>query len=169
MRCNLANAPLRRTSRNGHHADATRRGVTLLEAILVILILSGAAVASSFVLDGNWVSDRVVKDLTIEVAQTVDAARNTAITNRCNVHVRRIRVNGFESLEISQDAGPHRGSQQHTIPLGDDLTIRARPSEIEFTANGTARRAATWIVTQGRVSGQIVVTPSTGRVTMQLP
>jgi hypothetical protein len=141
----------------------------MIEAILVILVLSGAAIASSFVLDGNWLSNRAVKDLTIEVSQTLDAARNTAITNRCNVRVRRSRANGIEQLEITEDAGPHRGQQRRVVKLGSEVTLRTRPSEIEFTPNGTARRAATWIIAQGRVSGQIVVHPTTGRLTLQLP
>ena len=154
-----------RLSPNG----VSRRGVTLMEAILVILILSGAAVASSFVLDGDWVANREVRDLTTEIAQTIDAARNSAIANRSSVRVRRTRINGTEQLEIVETAGPFRGEQRRTVVLGDNIRLRVRPSEIDFSADGTATRAASWTVTRGRVSGQIVVTPNTGRVTVRLP
>ena len=172
MRRAASNAPRDRPAEVSSRSSLgreVRRGVTLMEAILVILILSGAAVASSFVLDGNWVANREVKDLTIEVAQTIDTARNAAIANRSNVRIRRTRINGSEQLEIVEAAGPFRGEQRRTVSLGENIRLRVRPSEIDFRADGTAARAAAWTVTQGRVSGQIVVTPTTGRVAVRLP
>ena len=53
--------------------SASRGGVTMIEAILVILVLSGAAIASLFLLDGNWVSNHTVKDVTINISQTLEA------------------------------------------------------------------------------------------------
>tara|TARA_R110002049_G_scaffold4601_5_gene32772 strand:- start:1073822 stop:1074325 length:504 start_codon:yes stop_codon:yes gene_type:complete len=152
-----------------YRGGTVRCGVTMIEAILVVLILSGAAIASSFVLDSNWVANRTVRYLTIDVSQTLDLARNTAIANRCTVRVRRTRVNNVEQLEITEAAGPFRGEQRGIVVLGDEIRLRVRPSEIVFAADGTVSRAATWTVTQGRVAGQIVVTPTTGQVTVRLP
>ena len=146
-----------------------RSGVTLLEALLVILVLSGAAIASSFVMDGNWITNRTVNDLTIDVAQTLDEARNTAIANKSNVRVQRLRQNGIEQLRIVAEAGPYRGESRRIVVLGSEVRLRVRPSEIVFAADGTAARAADWTVSQNRTSGQIIVSPTTGQVSTRLP
>ena len=146
-----------------------RPGVTLIETIMVIVLLSAAAVTSSMLLDGQWVARRSVTSVTNEVAATLRAARNTAITNQTIVQVRRQRSRGIEQLLISEDAGPFGAGGTRTIELGSDIRLRGRPRTIEFRPTGSANRPLSWTVSRSRSRGTINVLPADGQVTQALP
>jgi Tfp pilus assembly protein FimT len=146
-----------------------RRGVTLIEAIMVITLLAAAAATSSILFDGQWVASRSVTAVTNDVANALIAARNTAITNQAMVRVRRQRRNGIEQLLVTQDPGPFRSGNSWTVELGGETRLRGRPNEIRFTPTGTANRNLTWTITQSRTRGQVNVAPASGQVTRRLP
>lgn len=146
-----------------------RRGVTLIEAIMVITLLAAAAATSSILFDGQWKASRSVTVVTNDVANTLLTARNTAITSQTTVRVRRQRVRGMEQLLVTQDPGPFRSGNSWTIELGGDTRLRGGPREIRFTPTGTANRNLSWTITQSRTTGQVNVAPASGQVTRRLP
>jgi Tfp pilus assembly protein FimT len=146
-----------------------RPGVTLIEAVLVVVLLGAAAVGASFVIDSGWIASRTIHDLTHDTASTLRAARNTAITNHSDVHVRQTRQNGIDQLEIIELAGPFRAERRRRIPLSNEVRLTGRPAEIRFSADGSADRAASWYLEQGRVRSQIDVAPVTGQVVVRQP
>ena len=146
-----------------------RRGVTLIEAIMVITLLAAAAATSSILFDGQWIATRGVTSVANDVANTLIIARNTAITNRAIVRVRRQRQGGVERLVVTQDPGPFRSGNSWTIELGGETRLRGGPREIQFTPTGTANRDLTWTITQSRTTAQVSVAPASGQVTRLLP
>ena len=148
----------------------TRRiGVTMIETIMVIALLAAAAVASSILLDGEWVARRAVTAVTNDVANSFITARNSAITNQATVRVRRLRQRGVEQLMITEDAGPFRNNKSWIVDLGDDVRLGGSPTEIQFTPTGTANRSLTWSIRQSRSSGEASVAPASGQVNRRLP
>jgi prepilin-type N-terminal cleavage/methylation domain-containing protein len=146
-----------------------RRGVTLIETIMVITLLAAAAATGSILFDGQWVASRGVTAVTNDVANTLITARNTAITNQATVRVRRQRRSGIERLLVTQDPGPMRDGNSWTVELGREPRLRGGPREIRFTPTGTANRNLAWTITQSRTSGRVNVAPASGQVTRRLP
>lgn len=146
-----------------------RQGVSLIETVMVIVLLSAAAIASSVVLDGQWVAKRGVASVTGEIAQTLSAARNSAITNQAVVRVRHVRRGGIEQLLITEDAGPFGTGRTRTIELGDDTRVRGAPREVRFNPTGNASRGARWTISQSRSMGEVNVSPSDGQITRNYP
>ena len=150
-----------------HHRS--RQGVTLIEAIMVITLLAAAAGASLIRMDNQWVARREVTLLTHEIADSLQTARNTAITNQATLRVRRVRQSGLQQLLITEEAGPFRGGNSWTVDLGRDARLRGAPTEIQFYPTGAANRTLDWTITQSRTDGQVTVTPATGQVARRLP
>lgn len=145
------------------------RGVTLIETIMVIVLLSAAAIASSMMLDRQWVARRSVAAITGEVAQTLGAARNTAITNQATIRVRRLRRRGIEQLVVTELAGPLGPGRTRTVDLGDDVRLRGAPTEVLFTPTGGSNRGLNWTITRSQSTGQVNVSPADGHVTTVFP
>jgi prepilin-type N-terminal cleavage/methylation domain-containing protein len=154
---------------NGSLQHRCRRGVTLIETIMVIVLLAAAAVTSSILLDGQWIARREVTAATNDVAAALIAARNTAITNRAAVRVRRLRNRGLEQLRITEDAGPFGTSKSWIIDLGGDLRLSGSPTEIQFLPTGTASNRLNWSIRQSRSLGRVQVAAASGQVNRQLP
>ena len=158
-----------RSVNHGIRPKSIRDGVTLIETVMVIIILAAAAVGSSFLLDGQWTARRGVTSVTHDVANTLRLARNTAITNQSTVRVERQRRAGAEQLVIHEDAGPFRPAKSWTVELGNDARLLGSPRRIVFSPTGTADRNLTWQITRSRTSGQVTVSPTSGRVSRTLP
>ena len=146
-----------------------RNGVTLIEAVMVVVLLSGSAVASSFVLKPRWSSERNVAGVTHHVADTLTMARNTSITNQADVRVERIRKDGQAMLQITEEAGPVRDEKVSFFELGTGVTVSGSPAEIRFSPMGTANRDLRWTIAQGGAVGEIRVSPTTGSVQSRVP
>lgn len=146
-----------------------RNGVTLIEAVMVVVLLSASAVASSFVLRPRWSTQRSVTGVIHHVAEALTMARNTSITNQAGIRVERIRKDGQAMLQITEVAGPIRDERVTWFELGPEVTVEGSPSEILFSPLGTANRDLRWRIIQGGVSGDVRVSPTTGKVQFQVP
>ncbi|WP_345327150.1 pilus assembly FimT family protein [Novipirellula rosea] len=149
--------------------QSKRNGVTLIEAVMVVVLLSASAVASSFVLRPRWSSELSVTGVTLHVADTLMMARNTAITNQADVRVQRIRKDGQTMLAITEAAGPIRDEKIAFFELGTEVTVTGSPTEIRFSPMGSADRDLRWTITQGGVAGEVRVSPTTGNVQSRVP
>ncbi len=136
---------------------------------MVIVLLSAAAVTSSILLDGQWVARRSVTSVTGDIAETLGAARNTAITNQAVVRVRRLRRGGIEQLLITEEAGPFGAGRNRTVELGSDVRVRGVPRTIRFDPTGSSNRALHWTIRRSRSQGSVDVSPADGQVTRILP
>ncbi|MFK8112668.1 MAG: Tfp pilus assembly protein FimT/FimU [Rubripirellula sp.] len=149
--------------------SARRRGVTLIETIMVIALLAAAATTSLLLMDGQWIAKREVTAVSNDTANALITARNTAITSQAIVRVRRERNSGGTQLTIIQDPGPFRSGHQWTMDLGSDAQVSGSPTEIQFTPMGTANRSLKWKIAQSRTSGEVTVSPASGQVLRRLP
>lgn len=143
--------------------SSASNGVTLIETILVIMVLSLATVGGSFVLRGDWLQRRTTTDATSEIVQTLHAARNTAVMNQTNVNVRHLRVSGRERLQVVEAAGPVRAGNTWEVDLGSDVTIGGSPNQIQFQPTGTCDRSLQWNLGAAN-TGVVVVNGIDGRI-----
>jgi Tfp pilus assembly protein FimT len=146
-----------------------RLAVTLIEVIMVIALLAAAAVASSVMFDGDFLSRRRVKGATHDLAESLIIARNTAILNQAGVLVQRSRNQGVETLQIREDAGPFRAGKTWVFELGSDVRLAGKPAQIQFTPMGTADRSLNWTVSESGIKGEVSVEPASGQIKRQLP
>jgi Tfp pilus assembly protein FimT len=147
----------------------TRRGVTLIETILVITLLAAASLGGLILFDGQWTARRSVSQVTTDVAGALTTARNTSINSQAMVRVTRGAKNGRQQLVITEDTGPFRAGSTREIDLGDEARVSGRPRTIQFHSDGTANRNVTWKVAQQGVSGTVTVSPVSGQVSQTLP
>ena len=146
-----------------------RTGITLFEVIIVIGLLATSAATMLVMFDKNWTNRRLVMSVTNDLANSLQTARNTAISNRASVTVQRNQTGGAEKLLITEDAGPFRDSKNWTIEISDTVDLRGNPTEIEFSSTGRASRKVKWRVKYGGLTGIVTVTPLRGEVTRKLP
>lgn len=149
-----------------HHQ---RRGATLLEAVMIVLVLAAGASATLMTLDGDMPSRRQVRAETIAVSRLLNNARSTAMESRCTVRVEQRQRNGQTELTITREAGPLLPRQVWTAALAEGVQLRGHPQEIQFRADGSANRALSWDVTTGRSSGIVTVSPITGQSQHTVP
>lgn len=152
------------TIKPSDHRPSARNGVTLIETILVIMVLSLASVGGSFLLRGDWLQRRTTTDATSEIVQTLHAARNTAVLNQTNVSVRHLRIGGRERLQVTEAAGPARAGKTWDVDLGSDVTIGGSPIEIQFQPTGTCDRSLQWNLGAATTARVVVVSGIDGRI-----
>ncbi len=145
------------------------RGVTLIETILVITLLAAASASGIVLFDGQWMARRGAKQVTIDVAGTLTAARNTSINSQAAVRVTRNVKDGRQRLVIVEDTGPYRDGSSREIDLGAEARISGSPTTLQFSPDGTAGRGLSWKIAQQGVSGEVTVAPVSGQVTRTLP
>ena len=155
---------MKRVSRN-----LRRTAVTLIETILVVVLLAASAVTGLIMFDSKWVARRSVSNATNEVANSLVAARNSAITNQATVRVRRVRRRGVQQLVITEDAGPYRQGRNRLVDMGSDVRLRGQPREIRFSPSGTANRRLAWSIRESNVTGRVRVSPTSGQINRVLP
>ena len=148
-----------------------RRGVTLIEAIAVILLLSAAAATSVIYLDGNFLNRRGAAIATKHVGDTLMLARNTAVLHQTNVRVSRSidRDRGIEQLQITQEAGPVQDEKTWAIDLPEGTSVTGSDREIVFDPYGSADRELTWAVSHDDVSGKVNVSLVNSKVIWSTP
>ncbi|TWT83533.1 hypothetical protein CA13_49980 [Planctomycetes bacterium CA13] len=142
-----------------------RHGVTLLEAVIVAVLVSGAAVATSFLMNPSWSHRPQVRATTTQIGQVLTMARNMAVKNQTTVIVRRDTTELF----VAEMAGPFRDQQERWISIGAECTLSGSPAEIRFSPMANADQTLRWNVSAGGVNGQVEVNPITGVVTTRLP
>ncbi|MDA8746350.1 hypothetical protein N9N28_17140 [Rubripirellula amarantea] len=157
------NHPLRKRYRS------TRLGVTLVEAIMVIMLLSAAAASSMIYFDGSFVSRGEVSSSTHQVADTLQLAHNTAVLNQTKVSVRQVRGRSNQQLLITQAAGPIRDERTWLVDLPVDVKVSGSPTEITFTPLGQADQRLGWTISQGDSQGAVSVSPVAGTITRKTP
>ncbi len=146
-----------------------RRGVTLLEAILVVLILGAAAVATSFTLNGSSAGRRESRNSTLDVSRMLTQARNTAMQQRTTVRVSYSTVLGINQISVVEDPGPITAGRTWSTMLSPNVKVAGKPNEIQFKADGSANSSLSWSIAADQSVGQIAVAPVGGVIEHQVP
>ncbi|MEM9585637.1 MAG: GspH/FimT family pseudopilin [Planctomycetota bacterium] len=145
--------------------ETRRRGVTLIEAILVLVVLATAATVGSFTFQSDWVAGRRVNDLSAELAGLLREARNTAIATGAAVQVTTNRSGGNIEFELIQSAGPLGPEQRWTVPLQTPLRVDTSSRSITFQPSGGADRTLRITVRSDGVADVVEVDAVHGQVT----
>lgn len=134
-------------------AGPRRRGVTLIEALLVVLILSAVAVAGSFSINTQFKPKQLVELDRQHVRQTLRQVQNTAIANRVDVDV--VIDTRDNALRIASAAGPVGPAVSQTIELDLQSRMRASTSRITFRPDGSVNRDLQLRFEQDRSNSEI--------------
>ncbi len=155
-----------------------RNGVTLIEAVTVVLLLSAAAVATSATFHVKWSAKRRVTDVAQHVAQTFTMARNTAILNRAGTKVELKQSTSIPVIVLTEAENAFSAESVVEIPLLElnwestgtqAAKISGSPMGLMFSPLGDADRDLRWNIAIDGVSAEIQVNARTGNVTTLLP
>lgn len=164
--------------------DSCRRaGVTLIEALLVIMVLTASMVAAPSV--GHLFSSRTsVRQDSDLIVRSLRLARETALSRTCTVTVRwkRVKNNDGEygtlidmqgEPGVYSDGGDAFGAQASPgsstwmvdpIALHPDVNIKTNATSIQFTSDGTASRDLQMVVSRDTESVEVFVQASSGNI-----
>lgn len=164
--------------------DARRRaGVTLVEALLVIMILTASTVAAPSV--GHLFSSRTsIRQDSDLIVRSLRLARETAVSRSCAVTVRwksvkdddgeyRMVIDMLAAPGIYSDGTDAFGAQANPgsstwmvdpIALHPDVNVKANASSIKFTPTGTASRDLQMKVSRDDESVEVFVQASSGNI-----
>lgn len=159
------------TLRCAHRSNATssRKGVTLIEVVLVVMILGAAAVATSFKTDNQWMDRRESRSATYDVSRLVSLARNTAIEKQTTVLISYSGRLGSTQINIVEDPGPLTAGRKWSTQLSNQVSVQGSPSSIQFRPDGSANSALKWGVVTNGVQGEITVSPVGGTIQTKAP
>ncbi len=146
-----------------------RTGVALIEAILVIIVLSLAATAGMIHFDSGFTGRRSVAIETKNLEESLRSVRNTAIMNKTIIRVRQVRTRTGYQLEILESAGPMRDGRQTFVSLQQDLQLTGTSGWVEFRPDGTLSRELRLSIAIRSVRGTLWVNPVNGDISTSLP
>lgn len=176
-----------------HHPfrnSTNRRGTSLLEVFLVLLILTGSL--SMIGLSGAFESRTNLRQDTDEVLCGLRLARETAIMSGCEVSVRTTRrphpSTGLrcDAIEMTMQASPYRDAvdaqnvghfgsvspnpnewMADPIWLNSNTGLRADARTIVFRSDGLASQDTTWKLSNGSESSSIQVEAISGNILLE--
>lgn len=135
---------------------ARTAGVTLVEVVMAVLVLSVAATIGVVTFDGRWSDERQLEVDAQHVRQTLRTIRNTAIAKRTELRV-NLDTSGGSSLRVQQAAGPLGPAAAWTVPLDTTTRLRMSPRTLTFRANGSTDRNANVRLSRGTSSANVDV------------
>lgn len=160
-----------------------RQGVTLIEALMVVLVVTAAFVAAPRVSQG-WMQTTALDGDEQTVLHTLRLARETAIQSAGDVviqRVQRLHPDGTTrfALELQLSPGPYsdNGSwhgaggntatrfMDHPFWMSSDVAIRQGPNQFRFHPDGTADRDVSWVITLEGVNKTVNVLGTSGWIT----
>lgn len=116
-----------------------RQGVTLVEVIMVIIVLSVSAMIVPIGFDGQWNAERQLSADTSNMRQSLRLARDSAILHQASTTVSLDR-SGDQRLLVQQSATASSPAKTWEVWLDTDTDIRFSNASITFTPNGLADR-----------------------------
>lgn len=147
----------------------SRRAVTLVEAILVIIVLSIAAATGLVAFDPGFMARQAVVMETKNLGETLRGIRNTAMLHKTRIRIRRVRARDGDQIEVHELAGPMRDERHSVIPIDSGLRASGTSGWVAFRPDGTLSRRLQLSVYQSTVRGEVAVSPVTGTITTDLP
>ncbi|MCC9658067.1 pilus assembly FimT family protein [Rhodopirellula halodulae] len=160
-----------------------RHGVTLVEALMVIMVLTASMVAAPRV--GQLFSQRTTVDQdSALVLRTLRLARETAVLRKCSVTVRWRWLRDDEGtyrtvLDLTATPGVYSDGRDafgapsspgantwmsKPIELHPEVRVRGNASSIVFTATGSANRDLELVVSRDTTSVDVNVQSASGNI-----
>lgn len=145
----------------------SRRGVTLLEAVLAVVILSVAMVATSLVIGPSFQASTAARISTADAAGRLRLARQTAIAQQAIVDVELVGSRGRQQLVMTVQPNSFDSGSQSSWLVEPKLQITGTPTKLRFAPTGDADTSLRWTVSaadshrdiQVQAAGGIIRTP----------
>lgn len=169
------------------HRKILRRGTTLLEVFMVLLILTGTL--SIFGLSNAFRSRTGLRQDMDEVVGAFRLARETAVLSGCAVSVRHVHRKHpstgqpCDAIELIASKSPYRdvvdkqnvghfGAMSKNpnewmidpIWLNESTQIKSDFSEIKFDESGSASQDTTWIIQQSNDAAKVHIEAVSGNI-----
>ncbi len=141
-----------------------RRGVTLLEAVLAVVILSAAMVATSLTIGPSFQASTATRISTSDASGLLRLARQHAIVKQTVVDVELIGRAGRQSIVITVPPNSFDTGSQSAWPIEADLQITGTPSKIRFAPTGDADASLQWTVSAADAQRVIQVQAAGGTI-----
>ncbi|MEE2938440.1 MAG: hypothetical protein VYA84_20825 [Planctomycetota bacterium] len=117
--------------------------MALFEVIIVVGLFTASVAATLIMPDVGRRARRLVVGATNELANYLQTAWSIAIPNRAVVSLQRLQLGRTETLRITEDAGPVRGSRSWELDISDVVDRLTGQTTIQFSSSGKPRRSRT--------------------------
>lgn len=142
----------------------SRRGVTLLEAVLAVVILSVAMVATSLVIGPSFQSATAARISSADVAGRLRLSRQTAIVQQAFVDVELIGRRGRQQLVMTVQPNAFDSGSQSSWLVEPNLQITGTPTKLRFAPTGDADTSLRWTVSAADSQRDIQVQAAGGMI-----
>jgi prepilin-type N-terminal cleavage/methylation domain-containing protein len=144
-----------------------KRGVTLLELIIVMVIIAiGATLLVPGI--GAWIPIYRLKGATRDVVSTLRTAQIKAVSINTDYRVRFPDATGY-ILEYRTTAGWIAEGSQQTLPTGIQFSDFPPGNNFQFNPNSTASTGSLTLTNTKGSARTISLTTSTGRIRVDPP
>jgi general secretion pathway protein H len=144
-----------------------RKGVTLLELIIVMVIIAiGATLLVPGI--GAWIPTYRLRGGTRDVVSTLRTAQMKAISINTDYRVRFPNATSY-ILEYQTTAGWVAEGAQQNLPTGIQFTSFPTGSRFEFNPNSTASTGSLTLTNTKGTTRRITLTTATGKITVDPP
>ncbi|QDS91306.1 hypothetical protein FF011L_00350 [Roseimaritima multifibrata] len=131
--------------RNNRDSDRVHRpGVTLLETVLAVVILSVAMVATSALVRPGVFASSATRGAAGDAASLLRFARQDAILKRSAVDVELVSKGGVQHLFITVQPNAFDSGSQVLWPLASTVQVTGTPTRIRFLPSGDADSSLRW-------------------------
>jgi len=148
-------------------ACVTRHGVTLLEAILAVVVLSTAMVATSMTIGPSFLSSTATRNVVSDEAGLLRLARQEAILKKTPVDVELLGRPGRQRLLLTVQANSFDPGSITPWPVDPLVQITGSPNRIRFLATGDADRSLRWECISGNSQRTVQVQAAGGRISQK--
>jgi len=141
-----------------------KKGVTLIELIIVMVIIAiGAVLLAPNI--GAWLPNYRLRSATRDIASTMRLAQMKAVSN--NMEYRVSFIGGSYILQRNSGGWQDDGPTQ-TLPTGITInTITFPDSHAEFNPNSTSSTGSMTLINTKKTEKKITLTPSTGKIKIE--
>ena len=149
-------------------AKMNRKGVTLIELVIVMVIIAIMAVLMAPNI-GAWLPNYRLRSAARDIASTLRTAQVKAVSNNRDYRVQFTEGTGSSgSYVLQRDSGgfsPDGPAQ--TLPTGIQMTTSFNNERVDFRTNSTADAGTVSLRNPRGDQRTITVVLSTGRITIQ--
>lgn len=139
-----------------------RRGVTLLEAVLAVVILSVAMLATSLVIGPSFQASTTTRISASDAAGLLRLARQHAIAKQAFVDVELTGSRSRQRIVMTVAPNSFDPGTQSSWPVEPTSQITGGPAKIRFAPTGDADLSLHWTVSSGDARREIRVQAAGG-------
>ncbi len=144
--------------------DKSRRGVSLLEALMVVLLLSATATATIFQVSNLSVLDPAKQSMH-SLVTSLRNARDMATQSQADVVVTLDQTSKPNRWVFDAQPGPYVAASHWELVIEESVRVDGTSAPIRFTPDGSASNFGEWKI-QGKEGYYVSLEPIGGKVTM---